>query len=62
MCLQRVTTQNENIVKYMSILIFEKLVDLFCRTFLTFFGYAYHVNMLWYDMIQDLRNWSISKL
>ena len=46
MCLQRVTTQNENIVKYMSILIFEKLVDLFCRTFLTFFGYAYHVNML----------------
>lgn len=46
MCLQRVTTQNENIVKYMSILIFEKLVDLFCRTFLKFFGYAYHVNML----------------
>ena len=36
MCLQRVTTQNENIVKYMSILIFEKLVDLFCRTFLRF--------------------------
>ena len=33
MCLQRVTTQNENIVKYMSILIFEKLVDLFCLTF-----------------------------
>ena len=26
MCLQRVTTQNENIVKYMSILIFEKII------------------------------------